>query len=142
MIEIKNTQYLNDNRKQIKKLLRKFLTKSLRGHKYFKRYIQIIENAAERKNGLLLWADTNVLGEIQGYAVTIIMQDDMGNNNLIILQLYSLSLQNVLDKLSDYAKQSGINKLLFQTYSKRYELKQFLGPTWNMGPTIFEKVLV
>ena len=141
MLQIINKKsYLDDNRKPIKKLIRKFLDASRKGQKYFKRSIISIENAIENRNGLLFWVEDRGLGP-EGYAVTIVMLDELQKTNLIILQYYGLNSRSWLHHIEEHSKKCGVNKILFQTSRNRSAVKRWLKDGWKLGPTIFEKRL-
>jgi hypothetical protein len=139
-LSLKNKEYLDQHRKQIKKMVRTYLDKAFLKQKRFKNSILVVENAAEKKNGLQLWVHDTFEGA-KGYAVTMCTLD--GNNTpvLLILQLYGDHAKEWLDQFTSYGKEAGIKKIIFQTYRKRSAVQKWLGKDWDMNATIFEKRL-
>lgn len=129
--------YLNEHRKPIKKMVRKYLEKSRLGQKYFKRSMVAIENAAKQRNGLSCW----IIGDCAGYIVTLpIMQWD--ELCLVVQQFYGFAMREHLSNIEQYAKEAGFKRILFQTLRQRNAVKRWLGQDWQMGPTIFTKRLI
>src|SRR3990167_1266212 len=115
--------YLDQNRLEVKKLVRKYLQMLGLGNKYFSKTMWQLEN------GLAF-----IFGNNAGYMVVDLPQLWPHENTAIITQYYNMT-QTDLDDVLKVLKQSGKDAVLFQAH------QDMDMPGWKRGPRIYSKVL-
>ena len=134
---IHNKNYFLDNKREIKKLLRKHLFDLKKNYKEFKYHIQTIENAVNKLNGLLFW----VIEEDDGIKGFITTQSLYGNGDSKIMLLRHFNADRIyLDVVSKFAKEQGYFKVITQA-SSPFNAGKWLGNGWKMTNMIFERIL-